>query len=68
MSSRPDWVEMLTLVLGPCAFAVLVVAGFVAVLADWHGITAGDYIQAVAAGAGLLAVGHGIHRRTREQR
>jgi hypothetical protein len=62
-----DLIERLTLVLGPWLFGVLVVGGFFAGVAEWHGMTFGDYIQAVAAGAGLLAVGHGIHRGERRR-
>jgi hypothetical protein len=61
-------IERLTFLFGPVLFAVLVVGGFAAVIADWHGVTFGDYLQAIAAGAGLVAVGHGIHRSARLQR
>jgi hypothetical protein len=68
MWTRADGIERLTLLLGPWLFAVLVVGGFFAVVTEWHGTTFGDYVQAVAAGAGLLAVGHGIHRSERRRR
>jgi len=59
--------EALTFALGPCLFAVIAVGGLLAVVFKWDGLTLGDYLQAVAAGAGLLAVGHGIHRASRVQ-
>jgi hypothetical protein len=64
----PDAIERLTFLLGPGLFAVLVVGGFIAGVNEWHGMTFGDYLQGVAAGAGLLAVGHGIHRAERMRR
>jgi hypothetical protein len=61
-------VERLTLVFGPCLFVALVLGGFAAGVAEWHGMTFGNYMEAVAAGAGLLAVGHGIHHAERSRR
>jgi small ligand-binding sensory domain FIST len=63
-----DAPERATLVLGPVLFACIVVGEFFAAITDWHGMTFGDYIQGVAAGAGLLAIGHGIHRHARLRR
>ncbi|MET8310690.1 hypothetical protein [Micromonospora sp. NPDC005173] len=68
LSHGADLVERLTFLLGPGLFAALVIGGFFAGLAEWHGMTFGDYLQWVAAGAGLLAVGHGIHRAERMRR
>lgn len=65
---RQRGVEWLTFALGPCLFALLVFGGFIAGMYEWHGMTFGDYVQAVAAGAGLLAIGHGIHRAERQRR
>ncbi len=65
---RADGVERLTLVLGPALFAIIVVGGFIAAVTEWHGTTFGDYLQAVAAGAGLVAIGHSIHRGSRRSR
>ncbi len=63
-----SFVERLTLMLGPVLFALLVVGGYIAAVNEWHKMTFGDYLQGVAAGAGLLAVGHGIHRSERLRR
>jgi hypothetical protein len=60
--------ERLTLLLGPGLFLLFLVGGLAAVIKEWHGMTFGDYMQGVAAGAGLLAVGHGIHRTERMRR
>lgn len=59
--------ELIAFVLGPCLFAVLVVGGFAAVVFKWGDLGLADYIGAVSAGAGLLTVGHGIHRVARSQ-
>jgi hypothetical protein len=64
----PDRVERLTLYFGPWLFAAIVVGGFIAGITEFHGMTFGDYVQAVAAGAGLVAVSHGIHRGERLRR
>jgi hypothetical protein len=57
--------EVMEFFLGPCLFLVLVVGGYVAVVKEWHGLTIGDYLGAIGAGSGLLAVGHGIHHASR---
>jgi hypothetical protein len=63
-----DAIERATLVLGPGLFAALIVGGFFAGVAEWHRMTFGDYVQAAAGGAGLVAIGHGIHRSVRLRR
>jgi hypothetical protein len=65
MNGRPGPLEKLTFVLGPCLFLVVAVGGLLAVVFDWDNLALGDYLQAVGAGAGLLAVGHGIHHAAR---
>jgi hypothetical protein len=58
-------VERFTFVLGPCVFALLLLAGIAGLIWDWDGLTFGDFLQAAAGGSGLLAVGHGLHRSAR---
>jgi hypothetical protein len=67
-TENPSSIERLTLWFGPVLFLVLAVGGFFAGVAEWHGMSFGDYVQGVAAGAGLLAIGHGIHRAERQRR
>jgi hypothetical protein len=64
-ATRPDTVERMTFGLGPCLFLILVVVGAVITLTEWHANTMGAYLQAVAGGAGLLTIGHSIHRTAR---
>jgi hypothetical protein len=49
--------------IGHLAFVLLALGGLA--WTHWGELSAGDYVGAVAAGSGLLAVGHGIrhHRR-----
>jgi hypothetical protein len=54
--------------LGPVAFAAISVLRLFAPAHNRDDFKFGDYLQAVAAGAGLLAISHGVHpaARTRE--
>jgi steroid 5-alpha reductase family enzyme len=52
---------------GPVLFAVIVVVGFLAVRYHWVDLSWADYLGAIGAGAGLLTVGHGIHRAARSR-
>jgi hypothetical protein len=60
--------ERFTFALGPCAFLVIVLVGIAGVIWDLDNLKLGDLLAAIAAGAGLLAVGHGLHRASRMRR
>ena len=64
----PDLMEKFTFALGPFAFFVIVVVGFFGLILDWDDLKLADVLAAMAAGAGLLAVGHGLHRSSRMRR
>jgi uncharacterized membrane protein len=63
-----SFAERIAFILGPCLFAVLVVVGFPAFVFHWGGFSLADYFGAVGGGAGLLTIGHGIHRAARAVR
>ena len=47
---------------------ILVVFGYFVTVEEWHDKTMGSYLQAVAGGAALLAIGHSVHRSARLSR
>jgi hypothetical protein len=56
--------EGVLVLFGPIVFIVLVVGiGAIGVFQQW--LSFADYLGAVGAGAGLLTIGHGIHRVAR---
>ena len=57
--------ERFTFALGPGVFVVIVLVGVAGLIWDWDGLKLADFLAATAAGAGLLAVGHGLHRTSR---
>jgi hypothetical protein len=65
MTTKPDPMERFTFLLGPCAFGVIVLLGVGGLVWDWDDLKLADFLAATGAGAGLLAVGHGLHRTSR---
>lgn len=68
MTTKADPIERFTFVLGPCAFVAIVLVGVAGLIWNWDNLKLADFLAAIAAGAGLLAVGHGLHRMSRMRR
>jgi hypothetical protein len=58
---------MLTFPWGVGEFLLFVVAGFIIHFTDEAGLPWSTYIEAMATGTGLLAIGHGVHHAARER-
>jgi len=50
---------------GIFAYLFIVVLGGAALIWNWKGLTMGEYIAGISAGAGLLGIGHGIRTGAR---
>jgi hypothetical protein len=50
---------------GVFAFLFIVMLGGLDLIFGWKNLSLGDYLGAVSAGAGLLAIGHGVRTRAR---
>jgi hypothetical protein len=60
---RQFLMDLADLPIGHVAFVLLAVGGLA--WTHWGALSPGDYVGAIAAASGLLAVGHGIRHRPR---